>query len=272
MPAYICDSMVRPLAAAGVETKFYRVNEEFAIDDGVEVGGDELLLLVDYFGICRGATDRARARWGPGRLVLDHSQSFYAAPGACFAAIYSPRKFFGVPDGGLLVTLRGVAEPSEEDAGSVARCEHLLARHAGPPAAGYAAFQRAEGSLDLLEPRKMSRLTARIFGSIDFERVRASRNANFSYLHERLGATNELRIDAGTVDGPLCYPLLSRPGLRDRLLRESIFVPTYWPEVLRRTASGFEAELVTRCVPLPCDQRYGLADLQRVVDVVEGKC
>jgi len=36
---------------------------------------------------------------------------------------------------------------------------------------------------------------------------------------------------------------------------------------LRRNV--FEAELVERCLPLPCDQRYGRAELQRVVDVVQ---
>jgi hypothetical protein len=169
----------------------------------------------------------------------------------------------------MLVTERAVQHPSEEDGGSLARCEHLLMRHAGEAEQGYAAFKRAEASLDDAPARRMSRLTTRLLGSVEFDHAKACRNRNFGFLHEHLGHTNELQFDAKAVDGPLCYPLLCAPGVRDRLLRARIFVPTYWPDVRARAAPGsFEAELVDGCVPLPCDQRYTPGELQRVVDVI----
>ncbi len=270
MPSYICDAMLLPLTRARIPVKFFGIDARFEVEAGVDVGAGELLLFVDYFGTCRRAVDALFERFEPQRIVMDNAQSLYVPPRACLATLYSPRKFFGVPDGGFLATQLKVDVPTEEDTGSFSRSEHLLRRHAGSAVEGYPAFRRAEESLDDITPRRMSRLTTRLLESVDYDAARQRRNANFRFLHEHLGRLNELRIDPGDVDGPLCYPLLFRPGTRERLLRENIFVPTYWPEVLARATTGrFEAELVERCLPLPCDQRYGRAELQRVVDVVQ---
>jgi hypothetical protein len=273
IPALICDSMLLPLRRAGIPAKFYGVEARFEIEAGVQVQPHEILLYVDHFGVCRGAEDSVLRRFAPEQVVLDHAQSFYSAPRDCVATIFSPRKFFGIPDGGLLATWRNVELPSEEDTGSFERCEHLLRRHGGPPADGYAAFRRAEDSLDDAAPRRMSKLTNRLLGSVDFEAARKRRIANFEFLHARLGGMNELPVDLRRLDGPLCYPLLlEKPGMRDRLLGENVFVPTYWLEVLHRVAAGsFEAQWVERGLPLPCDQRYEVADLERIVEIFQSK-
>jgi hypothetical protein len=141
-------------------------------------------------------------------------------------------------------------------------------RHDGPPQAGYPAFREAERSLDEdAAPRAMSRLTARILDSVDLERVRRRRNANFALLHASLGEANRLAIDPGAVDGPLCYPFLGPvEGLRDIMLAEQVFVPTYWPEAAGRASRGsIEEEMVGRCLPIPCDQRYGREQIESVL-------
>jgi hypothetical protein len=273
VPALICDSMLLPLWRAGLPTKFYAVDARFEIEAGVQVQPDEILLYVDHFGVCRGAEDSVLQRFASERVVLDHAQSFYSAPRDCVATIFSPRKFFGIPDGGLLATQRNVELPSEEDSGSLERCEHLLRRHDGTPADGYAAFRRAEDSLDDVAPRRMSKLTSRLLRSVDFEAARKRRIANFEFLHARLAGMNQLALDVRKLDGPLCYPLLlAKPGMRDRLLAENVFVPTYWREVLDRVPAGsFEAQWVERGLPLPCDQRYEIVDLERIVEILQSK-
>ena len=110
MPSYLCDSMLAPVEKAGVECIFYSLDAHFDIIDDITLGESDWLLYVNYFGICGPNIDRLRDRHASGQLILDHSQAFYAAPTECLATIYSPRKFFGVPDGGLLVTALPVAE------------------------------------------------------------------------------------------------------------------------------------------------------------------
>jgi hypothetical protein len=114
----------------------------------------------------------------------------------------------------------------------------------------------------------MSRLTARILDSVDLRRVRERREANFAMLHAALGAANGLALDGeGALEGPLCYPYLgANEGLRDIMVASHVFVPTYWPEVAGRAAPGsIEEAMVARCLPLPCDQRYGRDHIESVL-------
>lgn len=201
MPYYICDSMLAPVHAAGKELAFYSINERFAIKDTISVAADDLLLYVNYFGVCEENVAEVLAQYEPAQLVIDCSQAFYSAPFECLATIYSPRKFFGVPDGGLLYSQIPISTPEEVDVTSFVRTEHLLRRLGDSPEGGYAAYQRAEESLSDLEPRKMSNLSERILASIDFEAVRRIRKENFKMLNDWLGggAAGGNGLDGGSV-------------------------------------------------------------------------
>lgn len=269
-PKYICDSMMAPLLAERIPICFYGIDENFAIGTVVDLEKNDWLLYVNYFGICNRVEDALLRQFNPSQIVLDHAQAFFAPPRDCLANLYSPRKFFGIPDGGLLISQLVKSEPQGIDDGSVSRSAYLLMRHDGSAETGYASYKRAEESLEDMKPRRMSRLTERLFGAIDFEAARLRRNENFKYLHERLRRFNRLAIDPLEVNGPLCYPLLfEQSGARERLRKERIFLPVYWPEVMKRAATrDFETHLVDRCLPIPCDQRYSTSDLEVIVSTL----
>lgn len=269
MPYYVCDSMLAPLRKAGFEFSFYSINEKFHIVDDINMSSDDWLLYVNYFGICNDYIDKILAKFNPNQVVLDYSQAFYSPSRECLATIYSPRKFFGVSDGGLLVTGLPVVMPLVIDGGAVGRSTHLLKRLADSAESGYAAYQQAEQSLVEFEPQQMSPLTRRILNSVDFEEVRIRRNRNFHFLHERLGRINKLLIDPLSIDGPMCYPFfIAQSGIRERLINERVFVATYWPDVLDMVDdSSCEASLVKSIIPLPCDQRYGEEEMKKISDI-----
>lgn len=269
-PKYICDSMLAPLVAERIPICFYGIDDSLEISTTVDLENDDWLLYVNYFGICDEVEEALLQKFNPDQIVLDHAQAFFAPPRHCLANVYSPRKFFGIPDGGLMITQLVQKEPVDIDKGSISRSDYLLMRHDGPAETGYAAYKRAEESLEEMAPRRMSRLTERLFGAIDFDAARLRRNQNFQHLHEKLGQLNRLAIDPLHVNGPLCYPLLlDQSGVRERLQQERIFVPTYWPEVMNRTATGdFEVNLVGKCLPIPCDQRYDRPELDIIVSVL----
>lgn len=269
MPRYICDSMLAPLKKAKVECVYYSINQQLEIVDRIDLADKDWLFYVNYFGICTENINKILQRFNPGQVVLDHSQALYAAPKTCVATIYSPRKFFGIPDGGLLITDLPVGTPSAIERGSAERAKYLLKRLADSPESGYADYQRAEHSLSKFEPRQMSPLTRRMLESVDFEGVRKRRNDNFGCLHRVLGSLNQLKINPSDVDGPLCYPfLVDQPGIRERLISERIFVATYWSDALKTVSdSSSEALLVRNMIPLPCDQRYGKYEMKNIIDV-----
>jgi hypothetical protein len=266
MPHYLCDSMYAPLRAAGVDFVQYSLDQQFGIAGELDLEPGDWLYYVNYFGVCGSQADRIIRQYGSSRVVIDNCQAFYEPVRECVATIYSPRKFFGLPDGGLLITACPVPVPEAFDNQSKLRTEHLIARLAAGPEAGYAAYQRAEQSLEALEPKRMSRLTDRILASIDLAAAQSARKRNFALLHEMLGRWNTLPIDPAQIDGPLCYPLVvDCPTLRQALIAERVFVATYWSDVLETVTSGSQEEFwVKNLLPLPCDQRYGASDMTRI--------
>lgn len=268
MPKYICNSMLLPLQALKVEIVFYDLTKQLGVCDSVQLSKNDWLLYVNYFGICSEQETQLLKRFNQNQLIFDHSPAFYAPPLDCLATIYSPRKFFGVPDGGYLITQLPVIEPETIDTQSVFRCTHLLQRLDGEIAAGYQSFQTIEASFDDVLPRKMSTLTSKMLASFDYQAIKNKRNANFHFLHENLAQMNGLKIAFEMIDGALCYPLLVEDSTtRSRLLENKIFVATYWADVKNRTnVDSLEWKLTEKCLPIPCDQRYDRNDLTLITD------
>lgn len=270
LPHFICASVIDQAKAGGLDICFYALNANLGVSDEVALADSDVLLYVNYFGICNGQVANVLARFDPMQVILDNSQAFYTAPGACLATIYSPRKFFGVPDGGLLITSMPIDMPDDVDTGSAERMRGLIKRLASTPEAGYADYQHAESSLVGAAPKRMSVLTERLLRAVDFESAKRRRRANFAALHVALGERNELTINLEQIDAPLCYPFLPRAAaFKAQLIEHRVFVPTYWPEVLLRgNTPQFEARLVQSLHPLPCDQRYQQDDMNRIIGLL----
>lgn len=271
MPWYICDSMVEPLEMASVSISRYCLDDDLRISGDIDLGPGDWLFYVNYFGLSSARVAEILDRYPPEQVVIDCAQAFYAAPLACLATLYSPRKFFGVPDGGYLFTDLLVPEPELADDDSIERSRHLLVRADRDAEAGYGAFQAAERSLSRQEPRRMSKLTQRLLGSIDYSGAARRRQDNFAILHKALGGSNAFAAGHVGDDVPLCYPYLGgRPDARQALVDKRVFVATYWPELIvpQSQAPIAEQDRVRRLLPLPCDQRYGEADMMRLVGLL----
>jgi hypothetical protein len=144
--------------------------------------------LLKISTICGDKVDALLQRFSPGQIILDYSQAFFSAPHPrALATIYSPRKFLGIPDGGLLYSRIPVPPPDKVDSGSFSRMEHLIKRLGDSPEAGYSAYQYAEESLDELSPRRMSGLTEKILASVDLRSVCLRRRENYQFLYTEIG-------------------------------------------------------------------------------------
>lgn len=273
MPRYICNSMLAPLWKAGIECAWYDLTDALEVEDGVKLKDGEWLLYVNYFGLCGAKVETLMQRIPPAQVVVDYSQSFFSPPHRqALATIYSPRKFFGLPDGGLLYSQIPVPPPDETASTSFMRMEHLLKRLEDSPEAGYTAYLKAEESLNDLEPKRMSQLTERILGSIDFESVRKIRKRNFKNLMGLLGENSMITGGMNEADVPLCYPYRSSDlNLRDRLTCNRIYVATYWTDALDRLNTDQANRLVRDFFPIPIDQRYTEADMKRIASIITGK-
>lgn len=269
LPWYICDSMVEAATMGGIPVRRYQLDKQLRVLDA-NLGARDWLLYVNYFGVCAANVSATLARFDPAKVIIDNSQAFYDKPHDCLASIYSPRKFFGVPDGGYLITQLAVPAPEKIDKGSLKRCQHLLQRLEHGPEPGYSSFVQAESSLSGQEPRRMSTLTQTLLGRIPYLEIREKRRANFCQLHAHLAASNQFPLSLQGREVPLCYPYLApEPYATRTLYSQRIYLPCYWPEVV---SPVFESGLAKSVLFLPCDQRMTSTLTDRLLSVLAQEC
>lgn len=268
VPKYTCDVVLEPLVALAISWSFYSIDGQLKIAEPVSLGQGEYIIANNYFGV-RDEYCQQLARLYGRNLILDCSQAFFAAPPRSAQCFYTPRKFFGVPDGGMLCTDRTLDIDLEVDS-SWARSSHLLKRIDLGAENAFADFQRNDASLGGQGMKRLSPLTRKLLGAIDYDEALRRRKRNYEFLLRHLKPDNRLEISEDNAC-PMVFPYLNhRPGLRRKLVEHKIFVATYWPNVFDWCdASETEHHLAEYLLPLPIDQRYGIEDMDRILSVLE---
>lgn len=267
IPKYICDAMLSPLLDEGIEYIWYDMDENLNISNSISLGDREWLVYVNYFGVCQKQIEDVLNRYPTKQIVLDFSQAFFdTSKPEALGTIYSPRKFFGVPDGGILLTDVEVKVPDIYDDYSLLRMEHLLRRLYEEPEFGYSSYLLSENSFKDSSPKKMSKLTKRLMESLDYNVVRNKRVENFKYLHLRLKDSNLFYFDDSKLVSPLCYPFITTDSsLREFLIKNRVFIPTYWKDALGRVKNDWAAKMIHNLLPIPVDQRYDKKDMDDLI-------
>jgi len=266
VPHYLCDTVYKALEGIEIAVARYPIRAGFEpiLPDRLEP--EDVILHVNYFGIHDSVVTLLEQQLP--NLIVDQAQALYAPPRG-LAAVYSPRKFIGVPDGGLLATEIPLSTPDEREL-SANRCGHLLQRIDSGAESGYSDFVEHEQGFNGRPVRWMSELAERILNSVDHNSIMARRRANFKRLHAALHDQNELDLHPGERDVPMVYPFIpSECSVRERLRQHGIYCAQYWPEIQERgDTPSFERDLVDRLVALPIDQRYGPTEMDRIVNII----
>jgi hypothetical protein len=269
IPNYVCDSVLEPLEELNIKYEFYNIDEKFEIIQNIKLEKNEKIFYVNYFALKSLYINKLVDIYFD-NIIIDNTQAFFENPLKNIDTIYSPRKFFGVSDGGYLSTNKLLNQPFELDE-SYTNSVQLLGRIDKNASFFYVDYQIAEERLINQSIKKMSKLTQRILSSIDYERVIKKRKKNFIYLHEKLRNMNLINIPSDLNFVPFVYPLMTEnKNLRQKLIENKIYIAKYWNEVLERQfVSDIEKDFVNKILPLPIDQRYNLDEMQRIVDVIE---
>lgn len=265
MPNFICDSMIEPLILLNVSIQYYNIDSNFYPDLPNQIQVDEHVFYVNYFGLCTSVQKKILDKYPANQVIFDHSQAFFIPPFECFATIYSPRKFLPVAEGGLLIT-KSIKIPdyiSSEIEWVLDQYQHIFIRKLSSASNGYDYFKKSENSLNDCIPRKMSKITEEILYSLDYCKLKKIRLENFNYLHCALSDINQLQVDISTLQSPLIYPLLLDRSYSEELIKENIFIPTYWADCLKRASrSSFEYKFINNTTNLVCDHRYSSQEMQ----------
>ena len=89
-------------------------------------------------------------------------------------------------------------------------------------------------------------------------------------MDKALSDSNRIHLELNNEAVPMVYPYLTNDAsLRSRLIEHKVFVATYWPNVNEWTNSElFEHDLSAKLIPIPCDQRYGKENMERIMCII----
>ena len=262
LPYYTCDVMLEVIQKLDLKVDFYTIDETFRpVFNFSCLGATDVFVYNNYFGICDVQVAEVAEKCK--NLIIDNSQAFFSMPLPGVDTFYSPRKFFGVPDGGYLYTNQILSRKLEQDV-SYTRFTHLIKRIDIGSEAGYEDFKKNDGGFSDQPIKLMSELTQRLLGSLDYPSIAQKRRQNFTYLHSQLGSKNRLDLNPTNESIPMVYPYLTSNGgkIKEKLNALKIFVATYWPNVVERCEKdSVEFEVASNTLFLPIDQRYGLDEI-----------
>ena len=268
IPYFTCDVLLQPIKKLGIEYAFYHMNSQLEpVFDFDKIQSNEVFLYTNYFGqkdeFILELSKKNR------NIIIDNAQSFYSRPLEGIDTFYSPRKFFGIPDGAYLFTNKKLNKKLEKDI-SYTRFEHLTKRIDVSPEEGYSAFSKNDAALDNQPILEMSNLTLRLLQSINYDEIAQQRKSNYKFLESALQSCNQFKLKINDSQIAMVYPFWTKEkGLRKKLMEKRIYTATYWPNVSEWTNKNMlEYNLMEEVVYLPIDQRYNQSDLQKVVNFI----
>ena len=284
VPSYLCPTILTAIDPHITDLQFYPINEKldissFAFHDDVKAG--DLFIFIDYFGFQINNTILQQLRDQGVYLLQDCSQNLFYdwRESAADFILYSPRKFLGVPDGGILHTKATIqldhpdlAPPPQETfmdmfTAVVQRREFDLW---GGDREWRECFDKAEKVFSA-GYHAMSELTEILLNqAFDYEQIISQRRDNYKTLStklSRIALFPELPEDVV----PLGFPVVleNRDQVQQQLFRSKIYPPIHWhinglipPEYSESHA------LSSSMLTLPCDQRYQDVEMDYLAESV----
>jgi hypothetical protein len=265
--------------------RFYDVNYDLAISSFErlpQVRHGDLVVLIDYFGISLDPAFAVQARERGAWVLEDARQTMLAGQVVRFSdfLVCSPRKYLGVPDGGIRcvnyeVDFQGVhleTPPPAEwwlDAFLASLLRGECDIHGGSRP-WFGLFQKTEHSSPI-GPFAMSELSGVLLrSSFDYGTIARRRVENYRAL---VASLSNLALFPHLSDQAvrLGFPIHSkqREEVRQALFAGEVYPPVHWPVPATVPQEHDESRrLASEILTLPCDQGYDVDDMERMAQLV----
>ena len=270
LPSYLCPALLEPFQSSAVEARYYGVDEHLRVAGCGwlnDVHPGDFVIVIHYFGLPHSSFPACAAKRRGAYIIEDSSQALFLPQQfeESLCVLYSPRKFLGVPDGGVMASKEETGtealalQPPPGGWWSSALAMMLQRRDfdlTGQPSDWYSLFQRVESNFPLGFYRSSDLSRAVLTCGVDYEAIRTRRRANYQALLDMLGV-HALFPEIPEQAVPLGFPVRIEAGIRDRVLRllhaNRIYAPVHW-----KIDGGVPTlSLLT----LVCDQRYSPDDM-----------
>ncbi len=294
IPAFTCETVIQPFLDYGYQLCSYSLDHCLMLtgkmlQEALEKSDAKVVLIHRYFGFdtlmeCESVIEKYRQKGVV--FIEDRTQCLYSNLKYIEFdyTIGSLRKWEGAPDGAYAVCSQGKFENKPR--------EYHKALETAKIEAGYAKyryisgetenkekflalFQKAEKILEKEQKLyRISPMAERMQASLDVETLRRNRRRNYKLVYNRLLEHKQIKIltpELSCNDTPfyLVISVKNRDALQKKLTERQIYSPILWPKADSLTDICEEAETFYKNnLCLPIDQRYGLDDMERMVDCV----
>ena len=292
MPSYCCHTMIEPFVRHGIQVRFYDVYfdelQGLSADIPKTAAGD-ILFYMAYFGykhICGLNSSELRKRYST--IIEDKTHSCFCDDNESIAdyTFASYRKWSGFS--GIAEAKKNFGKfqinPKEETNETYillrekasARKRVYINEGEGEKSEFLELYDSAEKLLeeDYIGYRPSYRAINDYINS-DWKKIEADRRKNAIYLTDKLIKIEDVKLMFDHIDAedvPLFVPILvssNRQQLREFLINEQIYCPVHWPlSDLHNSASLRGKSLYEQEISIVCDQRYGKADMDRIVGAI----
>lgn len=295
MPAWGCDSMIAPFQERGIDVRFYDVEQNADNDKSVKSGKSvvnyktntdctdetDVFYVTNYFGYENTLPiEIVKKIKEKGAIILyDRTHSFLMENDPyleladySFASI---RKWIGVIGGAVV---NGVKDcqlkpyPHLDCKEKAMRMKKEFIE--GDTSIDKQTFLNLYGEFghhlaEDYQNYEMDDLSYALYKTEDFAAMRQKRRENAKYLHEHLKGVRfmgELTINAVPLFVPVFFETTEqRNAVRKKLIEAQIYCPIHWPQPAQIPTYFAVNRIYDTELSLICDQRYDLADMERMV-------
>lgn len=294
MPALCCASMVDPFIQLGYRIVYYNLKDGFRVDvEDVEKKAKDnpgcLLLYMNHFGfpaLESSTLERLRSHYHL-TVIKDATHDLLDRGVQIDGADYvvaSLRKWCALPDGALVRASSGTLEsaPSQDNNRFVlarreameAKAQYLVSGDVGLKKSFLLQLRQCNDELDADQRTlSMSVSSRRLLASVDFETIRNIRRKNAMTLSagfSKLGLTVLYHEESAPIY--IVVKHRDRDALQARLSTQDLYCPVLWPLPQEaRSFSRFAREFEESMLAVPCDQRYGEADMETILKIVSNQ-
>lgn len=281
MPSFLCNVMLRAVKEFKVE--FYEVDIQLNPSSNWlnNIHSGDLVVVIDYFGfqfdpsLFRSIKDRG------GWLLEDASQALLSSHTGSNSdfVLYSPRKFLGIPDGGILrnnttnnlSTFQLMSFPREWWLKTLSvlilRREYDL--HGGERN-WFKIFQEVDKNNPVGQYAMSEFSRILLEHNFDYSSISQKRRENYQVLNSylsKIALFPELPDDVVPLGYPICLP--NRDDVRRILYENNVYPPVHWPiNTIVPKKFSESHRLADTIMTLVCDQRYNVADMEITANIV----
>ena len=295
LPAYTCQTVIDPFLQEGWAICYYGISRQLRIDtddlsEKFKVFKPNLCVAHPYYGadLNQKELDALSELKDNGCcLVEDLTQCVFSTQRSEIFDYFtgSYRKWFPIPDGAFLVGKENIGESHlEENADFVktmADAMYLRGVFQRSGDVNVKEISRRVGNMAISHISKginlhgMSSFSKSLLQQSDLEASMKQRFENYHFLYKNLAKAHNVKVVDRKMEEITCAPLFfpiyvkERTAFQKHLAQNEIYAPVLWPVHTKELLiNDTIKQMFDEILMLPIDQRYGMEDMKRMIDVI----